>query len=100
MEATLLIFKVIAFASVIFSILFVSARVYASYVRKVDESFDKFADDCSCKVGAVNDQITDAVTAVKPARKIAKKRVSAIKDDKLVITPVEEKPKRGRKKKS
>jgi hypothetical protein len=40
------------------------------------------------------------VTVEKTKRKQVKKRVSAIKDDKLVFEKVEEKPKRGRKKKS
>ena len=127
METTLTIFKAIAFTSIIASALFLSAKLYAYFVRKEDEC----SDDCSCQAFArpmeappepfdlkkakalgwkpkmgtlmptpINDQITDSVTAEKPKRKPAKKRVSAIKNDKLVIAPVEEKPKRGRKKKS
>jgi hypothetical protein len=95
METAFTILKAIAFTSIIASTLLLSAKLYAYYTRKEDEC----SDDCSCKA-RVNDQITDSVTVKKPKRKPAKKRVSAIKDDKLVITPVEEKPKRGRKKQS
>lgn len=98
METTLTIFKAIAFISIIFSTLFISAKLYTYFARKED---DECSEDCSCHVTkTVNPQITDAVT-VKPKRKPAKKRVSAIdKKGKLVVTPVEEKPKRGRKKKA
>jgi hypothetical protein len=96
METTFTILKAIAFTSIIASTLLLSAKLYAYYARKEDEC----SDDCSCQANRVNDQITDSVTVEKPKRKQVKKRVSAIKDDKLVITPVEEKPKRGRKKKS
>ena len=102
METILVIFKVIATISVVFSVLFVAARIHAGYIRKVD---DECSEDCSCQFWntperAINEQITDSVTVAKPERKPAKKRVSAIKNDKLVITPVEENPKRGRKKQS
>ena len=90
METTLTILKAFAFVSVVFSVLFVSARVYAGYIRKEDEC----SGGCSCQPVPV------PVEVAKPKRKQVKKRVSAIKNDKLVITPVEEKPKRGRKKKS
>ncbi len=96
MDTAITIFKAIAAFSVIFSVLFVAARTYAGYIRKVDVC----SDDCSCK--AVNDQITDSVTVEKPKRKQVKKRVSAIKDGKLVFEKVSELPakkKPGRKKK-
>ena len=95
METTIELFKIIAIVSLVFSVLFVSARVYAGYIRKID---DKCSEDCSCK--AINDQITDSVTVEKPKRKQVKKRVKAIEDGKLVFEKVEEKPKRGRKKQS
>lgn len=94
METSLYIFKAVLYVSVIFSVLFVSARVYAAYFRNNDEC----SDDCPCKEASTSDVIVDKTPT--EARKIVKKRVSAIKNDKLVITPVEEKPKRGRKKKS
>lgn len=95
--------------SVLFSLFFVSARIYAAYLRKED---DGCSEDCSCKVSTpVNPQITDSVTVekpkakakIKPKRKEVKKKVTAIKDDKLVITKVKESPekkKRTRKKSS
>ena len=99
METTLTILKAFAFVSVVFSVLFVSARVYAGYIRKeassrVTRMKAQCSEDCSYQPVPV------PVEVAKPKRKQVKKRVSAIKNDKLVITPVEEKPKRGRKKKS
>jgi len=94
METALTIFKAFAFISVIFSILFVSARVYAGYIRKEDGC----SDGCPCQANRVDDQITDSVTVEKPApkkrgRKPVMKRVSAIdKEGKLVWSKVSDLP--------
>jgi hypothetical protein len=96
MDTAITIFKAIAAFSVIFSVLFVAARTYACYIRKSKGC----SEGCACK--AVNDQITDSVTVAKPKRKQVKKRVSAIKDGKLVFEKVGELPakkKPGRKRK-
>ena len=96
MDTAITIFKAIAAFSVIFSVLFVAVRTYASYIRKPKGC----SEGCACK--AVNEQITDSVTVEKPKRKQVKKRVKAIEDGKLVFEKVSELPakkKPGRKKK-
>jgi len=107
METAITIFKGIAIFSVISSVLLVAARTYACYIRKeasfrVKRMQAQCLEDCSCQANSVNDQITDSVTVEKPKRKQVKKRVSAIKDGKLVFEKVSELPakkKPGRKKK-
>jgi hypothetical protein len=80
--------------SVIFSILFVAIRVFVCYFYNPKD----YSEDCSCQVGAINDQITDNVTvANKPKRKQVKKKVAALVDGKVAIHPIEDKPKRTRK---
>ena len=99
MNTVINIIEIGIWTSVLFSLFFVSARIYAAYIRKEEVC----SEDCSCQVGAINDQITDSVTvANKPKRKQVKKKkkVAALVDGKVVIHPVEEKPKRGRKKSS
>jgi hypothetical protein len=107
MDTTITIFKAIAAFSVIFSVLFVAVRTYTCYIRKeasfrVKRMQDQCSEDCSCQANTVNDQITDSVTVEKPKRKQVKKRVSAIKDGKLMLEKVSELPakkKLGRKRK-
>lgn len=106
METAITIFKGIAIVSVICSLLLVAARTYACYIRKPK--------GCSAGCSCDDDRIVDydviveekkeepvQVEEPKPVRKPVKKRVSAIKDGKLVITKVDEpeKKKPGRKKK-
>ena len=91
MDTAITIFKAIAAFSVIFSVLFVAARTYACYIRKPKEC----SNDCSCNADVIINKTSTE------ARKIVKKRVSAMKDSKLVFTKVSQpaKKKPGRKKK-
>jgi len=102
MDTAITIFKAIAALSVIFSVLFVAARTYACYIRKPKGC----SEGCECGVDRIIDY--DVIYGnkkkeeLKPVRKQVKKRVSAIKDDKLVFEKVSALPakkKPGRKKK-
>lgn len=77
----------IGLAALSFSVMFVAARVYATYIRKNDNCPQKLGGIGHCSIPVAQ----PTLKAKKPKRKPVKKRVSAIKDDKLVITPVKKK---------
>ena len=100
MDTAIRTFKAIAIISVIFSVLFVALRTYACYWRKPKGC----SKGCECGVDRIIDYdiIYGEDKKEEPERKQVKKRVSAIKDGKLVFEKVSELPakkKPGRKKK-
>jgi hypothetical protein len=100
MDTAITTFKAIAIISVIFSVLFVALRTYACYWRKPKGC----SKGCECGVDRIIDYdiIYGEDKKEEPKRKQVKKRVSAIKDGKLVFEKVSELPakkKPGRKKK-